>query len=109
MARIQKQNRGTSSADLAERSPGYTANGESQFSRNAAHGGNSEAKEASLGNNTWSRLDCLIAHNMKEVARQERQVLNATTATDLNTATARLEKTRTLLGRLRAEQRGLVS
>lgn len=38
MAQIKRQNRGTSSGDLANVSGGYVASGESEHSRRAAHG-----------------------------------------------------------------------
>lgn len=105
MAKVRMANRlGAARDDPEFASPGYAANGESQFSREATHGGGRRpVTERHISD--LSRLDVLILKQVRQVARLERRLDEAGgDVMEVAQITERLYKTRRFLDRLRAEQ-----
>jgi hypothetical protein len=93
-----------------EATPGYAINGESKWTRQAASGGSADTttNTATKERQEWSRLDELIHHEAHQVRRLRRRVEAETDPAKVAVLLDRLTKTRTLLDRLRNEQRALV-
>jgi hypothetical protein len=91
-----------------EASPGYSINGEGVWTRHAAGGGSVDTITATntKERQEWSRLDVQIRNTAKTLAQLERRVMDAPNIEARTKARERAAKTRTMLERMRAEQRG---
>jgi hypothetical protein len=87
--------------------PGYLPSGESAFSIKAAKGHKVDIVTADRSNRSWSRLDVMVQHERKEVAKLERRAQEARGTEKHAPICVRLQRTRHFLARLEAEQRGL--
>ncbi len=93
-----------------EASPGYSVNGEGEWSRHAAGGGGSvdtQTDTRTKERQEWSNLDHLIAHEIAVMGRLKRRMAQAIDPDKIRLIRKRLDKTQVLLDRLRAEQRSL--
>jgi hypothetical protein len=90
--------------DTADRAPGYSGSGESKHTRRVSAPGGADPTYNSE-RRTWSQLDWMIAHEIKCVLRLERRAM---TETDPTATNEKLFKTRIMLARMRAEQKGLM-
>lgn len=91
-----------------EAAAGYAVNGEGVWTRHAANGGASV--DTTTATNTkerqsWSRLDVQIRNSAKSLAQLERRMMDAPNIEARTKARERAAKTRTMLERMRAEQR----
>lgn len=105
MAHVKHANTNRHGNDDLEASPGYSPNGESQFSREATHGGYRPQVDRQISD--LSRLDVLISNQVYHVERLERRLEKETDPAKVCLTMERLLKTRKFLDRLRREQRGL--
>jgi hypothetical protein len=94
-----------------EASPGYSVNGEGEWSRHAAGGGSvdTQTDTRTKERQEWSDLDHLVAHEIAVMGRLKRRMAEATDPDKIRLIRKRLDKTQVLLDRLRAEQRSLAS
>jgi len=96
----------TINADNPDRAIGYSGSGESIHTRRASSPGGADPSY-DHERRTWSRLDWMIAHEVKCVLRLERRAMDERDPAKVADVIARLGKTRKMLHRLRQEQRGL--
>jgi hypothetical protein len=94
-------------ADLAERAIGYAPSGESKHTRRVSAPGGADPS-FNRERQSWSRLDVMAAHERKVVARLERRATEARGGPQYGPICIRLQRTRHLLARLKAEQKGLL-
>lgn len=93
--------------DNPDRAIGYSGSGESKHTRRVSAPGGADPT-FNRERQTWSKLDLMIEHEARVVARLERRALEARNTENYNPICTRLQRTRTMLERMRAEQRGLV-
>ena len=92
-----------------DRALGYSPNAESKFTRRVSAPGGAQPT-FNRERQTWSKLDLAIEHQARIVARLERRAVAARGIPEVyNPVCVRLQKTRHMLARMRAEQKGLVS
>ncbi len=92
--------------------PGYYPDGAGMYSHTATHRAQSQVKFTDHKPNVradWSRLDVMCEHEQKQIERLERQLTRAAHPTVAAKVRDKIAKTRTMLERLRKEQRELVS
>jgi hypothetical protein len=92
-----------------EASPGFTANGEGEWTRHAAQGGKVGTQPTLRERQSWSRLDLMIGHEEKVIARVERRLLRECDPKQRARDNERLRKLKSFVARLRAEQQGAVT
>lgn len=92
---------------MREENPGYSASGESKYSRRASSGAKAQSDVSPRERAYWSKLDMMADHQAQQVARLERRVAEAP-EDKRGPIIVRLQKTRHFLTRLRAEQQSLV-
>jgi len=102
---VKRQNRGTSSADLAERANGYTANGVSEWERHAAEGHQPNIRHRHNQTAGMTRLEALIFENCKELARLEERISSERDPEVISRCICNSRKKRKFIDALRAEQR----
>lgn len=106
MARVQRANKGTSSADLAEHATGYSGNGESMFSRVVAHGGSGDVKMKLGEQQHMTRLELLIWRNVEALEKIERKLTRETDPGRAGKLARDQQIKMQFIERLRTEQRG---
>ncbi len=104
---IMRQNRGTSSADLAERAAGYTANGESEFTRHVSHGARGEPSQRTIARviGSMTRLDQLIFKNCRQLANLEERMARESDPEAVARHIVNARKKAKFIAELRASQR----
>ena len=84
--------------------PGYALSGASVWERQAAHTGHADMRPTVSSD--WSRLDVLIHHERKQVAKLEKRTVAARGTDKHAPLCVKLQRLRAFLRRLEAEQRG---
>ena len=97
----------TINADNLDRAIGYSGSGESKHTRRVSSPGGADPS-FNRERQTWTRLDVAIEHQAKCVGRLTRRLMAATDPLEVADVTTRLSQTRTMLSRMRAEQKGLL-
>lgn len=100
--------RPTINADNPDRAIGYSGSGESKHTRRVSAPGGRDP-DFNIEQRSWSRLDFMIAHEVKCVLRLERAAMRETDPVKVTRLTERLLQTRHMLDRMRIEQRSLVT
>lgn len=107
MAHVRTANKHGTAAELAECSPGYSSNGESEFTRHVARGGRAEPSAESVMRATASmgRLDQLIYKNVRQLVRLEERIATEHDPEAVNRHIANARKKAAFINVLRAEQK----
>jgi hypothetical protein len=94
--------------DNPDRAKGYSGSGESKHTRRVSAPGGRDP-DFNIERQKWSRLDFAIDHQTRVLGRLTRRLERATDPLERDDVTTRLIQTRTMLFRMRTEQRELVS
>jgi hypothetical protein len=104
MARVQRQNKGTSNADLAAKSEGYAPNGLSLFSRSSAQPRMRPSATERAAEHDASKCDLLLRRHMHELRKLERKIATEPDPVRAGHLAGQQEIKMKFIARLRREQ-----